>query len=218
MLKQSWKHLCAACNCEDNRGGSSRGKNVIENLHAGVVVDGRYRIVECLGTGGMGTVFSAVEFGFSRQVAIKFLHIGLLSSQENLSRFQREAKTLSRLSEPHILACYRCGVWTSAGNPGLQMPYIAMEYLQGKSLRELLSERGHLPADQAMFIVLQVCNAMAVAHEAGVVHRDLKPANIMILNEPHENFVKIVDFGLAKVTVYAGSGIGRWWNLVLTWN
>ncbi len=157
----------------------------------GTIVDERYQVLEHLGEGGMGNVFKAVELELDRVVALKVLHHGLLMDRESQSRFIREGKILSSESNPHVVRFYRFGLWE-------QIPFIVMEYLQGKSLSMLIHEEKRLNPDRCIALMAQVCEAMVAMHEHGIMHRDLKPSNIMVLNAPEPDFVKIVDFGLAR--------------------
>ncbi len=156
----------------------------------GQIVDDRYLLIELLGEGGMGTVFKAREIDLERLVAIKFLHPAL-TGQTDWSRFEREAKVLSLLSHPNIVAFFRFGVANSH-------PYIAMEYLEGLSLRSTL-EKQSLTAEQCIEIAIQICDAIAGAHELGILHRDLKPENVVVDNNREILQVRIVDFGLASM-------------------
>jgi predicted Ser/Thr protein kinase/tetratricopeptide (TPR) repeat protein len=156
---------------------------------------GRHEIVELVGRGGMGVVYRARQTGLDRVVALKVISPRLAADRGFVDRFEREAKTLARLSHPNIVAVYDCGV--EGGTP-----YLVMEYVEGVSLRRLLAER-RLPPDEALRIVPQLCDALEYAHAQGVVHRDIKPENILIDTKGQ---VRIADFGLAMV---AGIGASR---------
>lgn len=174
---------------------------LIDSLQSGTVIDGRYVLTGRIGDGGMGAVFSCTEIGLERFLALKFLHPELLVDEDNRQRFQLEGKILSDLAHPNILTVYRFGIWstgTSTGEP-LPVPYIVMELLKGRTLRSLLDERGAMPPLQCAEIILQVCEAMSCAHAKGFVHRDMKPDNLMMIENKGEPFVKILDFGLARV-------------------
>lgn len=158
-------------------------------IPAGTIIDDRYEVIEHIGDGGMGNVFKARELGLERIVAIKLIHQSLLGDDEMLNRFKREGMVLSRLSHPNLLRCYRFGLWRQ------NIPYIAMEYLEGVSLT---SNATPIPPDRLLPLAAQICEGMAHAHKAHVVHRDLKPTNIMLLKQNKEgDLVKILDFGLA---------------------
>ncbi|MBY0552452.1 MAG: protein kinase [Candidatus Obscuribacterales bacterium] len=167
-------------------------------LTIGTVVDGRYRIEALVNEGGMGTIFSATEIGLERKIALKCLHAELLGDEDSRLRFEREGRLLAELSHANILRCYRFGIWRpNRTDPELAFPYIAMEFLEGSSLRNLL-DRAPVSPEHALEVIIQVCNAMEYAHSRNIVHRDLKPTNIMLLRGSF-NSVKVVDFGLAKL-------------------
>jgi len=148
---------------------------------------GLYRIVDQIGSGGMGEVYRATDTKLGRDVAIKTLPSSLANDPDRLARFEREAKVLATLNHAHIGAIY--GLDEHAGTQ-----FIAMELVEGQTLEERLKE-GRLPVDTALHIALQVTEALEAAHDKGVVHRDLKPANIMLTPD---GVVKVLDFGLAK--------------------
>lgn len=174
------------------------------NLNPDDMVDGRYKILSSLGEGGMGTVYKAVELQLNRIVALKFIHSSLLTDRDTRSRFFREGKVLSRLVHPNILTFYRLGVWNG------QYPYIALEYAEGKTLRQVLCDEVRFEWNRAVTVVAQVADAMSYSHASGIVHRDLKPNNIMLvepgsgapssssLSTPSTECVKVFDFGLAR--------------------
>lgn len=188
----------------------------IENLlQPGTIIDGRYEIIGRIGDGGMGTVFSCRELELDRTVAVKFLHSELLD-EESQSRFQLEGKILSELNHPNILKVFRFGVLTiadSQGESSSQLPYLAMEYLTGTTLRKVLDERVRLPPHMCAAIAKEVCSGLYAAHNPGFVHRDIKPGNLMLtgeLNSDRDIRVKILDFGLAstRTTVQHHTGTG----------
>jgi predicted ATPase len=149
---------------------------------------GPYEIVDRLGAGGMGEVYRARDARLDRCVAIKILPSAFSSESEQLHRFKEEARSASALNHPNIITIYELGQHGPTH-------YIAMELVDGKTLRELLGS-GLLPMRKAIEIAAQVAEGLTKAHEAGISHRDLKPENLMISND---GFVKILDFGLAKV-------------------
>lgn len=157
-------------------------------LATGTLVDARYEIIEEIGQGGIGTVFKARELGTERIVALKMLHLTLVADHDSRERFRREGLLLSRLEHPNILRCYRFGVWND------RWPYISMEYLNGLDLQEVSG----MNESRALTIVRQACLAMDYAHQQSIIHRDLRPANMIILDQPEVDFVKVVDFGLAR--------------------
>jgi predicted ATPase len=146
-----------------------------------------YRIVEKLGSGGMGVVYKAEDTRLQRFVALKFLPDEVAKDSQALARFQREAQAASALNHPNIVTIYERGQNGSTY-------YIAMELVEGKTLRELFFS-GSLPIRKVIEIATQIAEGLAKAHEAGIAHRDLKPENVMV---SHDGFVKILDFGLAK--------------------
>lgn len=171
------------------------------NFQPGDIIDNRYEIIAPLGEGGMGAVFRAQELGLERLIALKVLQPLLISDDEVRQRFQQEGKILSSLVHPNLPIFYRFGLWQQS------YPYIAMELLSGITLRELLDQNGSVPPTRLIPIVLQICSAMDSAHKVSIVHRDLKPSNIMLVDAPRaeepqpvQDLVKILDFGLARVT------------------
>lgn len=148
---------------------------------------GYYEIVKLLGVGGMGEVYQARDPRLGRVVAIKILPAEFAADRDRLLRFDREARSASALNHPNIVTIYELG--QDGSNH-----YIAMELIEGKTLREILLA-GSLPIRKAIEIAAQVAEGLAKAHEAGIAHRDLKPENLML---SHDGFIKILDFGLAK--------------------
>src|SRR5215468_66278 len=147
---------------------------------------GPYEIQGPLGAGGMGEVYKARDTRLERTVAVKVLPKHLSASPEVRQRFEREAKTVSQLSHPHICALY------DVGREG-ETEYLVMEYLEGETLAERLV-KGPLPLEQTLRCGIEITDALDKAHRRGIVHRDLKPGNVMLTRSG----VKILDFGLAK--------------------
>ncbi len=139
----------------------------------------------------MGKVYKARQIDADREVALKLLKE--IHDVENKERFFREFKILSELQHQHIMTVYGLALYADS------VPYAVCELLDGKSLRQLLLERGHLSWQEVVEIALQVASALSFAHKSSVIHRDLKPENIILVNKPRENYVKIIDFGLSKV-------------------
>ena len=150
---------------------------------------GPYEIVAALGVGGMGEVYRARDARLGREVAVKVLPADLSSDKDRVRRFEQEARSASGLDHPNIITIYDIGSADST-------LYIAMQYVEGKTLRELLSS-GPLPTKKVLEISVQIAEGLAKAHAAGIIHRDLKPENVMV---SRDGFVKILDFGLAKLT------------------
>lgn len=155
------------------------------------IAQGRYRVNEYLGQGGMGQVYKATDTVLDRIVAIKLLNYGRLEGKFAI-RFQQEAKALSNLSNSGILSVYDFGL-TETG-----YPFMATEFVDGITLREYLNQKGFLSVLDAVQIANQIAKAMAHAHEKSIVHRDLKPENIILLEENEEVSTKILDFGISK--------------------
>jgi hypothetical protein len=158
---------------------------------------GSYEVLSPLGAGGMGEVYRARDTRLSREVAIKVLPAEMAADGERLKRFEKEARSASSLNHPSIVTIYEIGQEGATS-------YIAMELVEGKTLRDLVLG-GPLPIKKLLQIGAQVAEGLSRAHEAGIVHRDLKPENVMVTKD---GLAKILDFGLAKLT-YAGAGSGN---------
>lgn len=159
----------------------------------GRILDGRFRIVEVLGQGGMGAVYKAIHTQMDRICAIKLLTPVSTDKESSIARFRREAKMTSRIDSPNAVTIYDFG----EAEPGLL--YIAMEYIQGESLAQVLAREPSLAIERVLSITNQIAGALTAAHSLGIVHRDLKPANIMLTRKKGENeVVKVLDFGIAK--------------------
>jgi serine/threonine-protein kinase len=170
-------------------------------------IGGKYELLSLLGKGGMGTVYKAEQTFIGRQVALKLLRPKEYESNidEYLQRFRREAQTASQIRHPSAITIYDYGVECVEGKEDL--PYLAMEFIEGKTLKEVLKETGTLPLDRIIPIMAQVCGALHEAHLLGIVHRDLKPDNIMI-SKRHDGseWAHVLDFGIAKVLTEGGDG------------
>src|SRR5262249_17591241 len=153
-------------------------------------VVGHYKMLAFLGRGGVGEVYLAQDSRLGRKVPLKVLPTSLSHDEDRLRRFEREARSASTLNHPNVCVIYEVGE-TEDGHP-----FIAMEHIVGRTLRQRFAE-GSLRLDTAIDITLQVASALAAAHQAGVVHRDIKPENVMLRDD---GYVKVLDFGLAKLT------------------
>ena len=165
------------------------------NRLIGRQVAGRFTIKRFLGEGGMATVFVAEQDQEPRQVALKIMNEDLNADRTFVKRFQREAKAAARVQHPNSVSLIDYGVADG-------LSYIAMELLAGDDLYVLLEREGAITQGRAARLVVEVCDALMVAHELGIVHRDLKPENIMVIPDPaHANGerVKVLDFGIAKL-------------------
>jgi serine/threonine protein kinase len=159
------------------------------------VDNGEYRIVQRIGSGGMGAVYKAEQPSMNRFVAIKVLHSRYMARGDLVSRFRREARAMSQLSHPNTARVYKYGQLDDGSL------YFVMEYLEGRNLVQEVKGVGLVDPERAIKIMLPVCAALDEAHRAGMIHRDLKPENIFLTNQGgSEDFPKVLDFGLAKVT------------------
>lgn len=169
----------------------------VKDALIGVCFAEKYNITEQIGAGGMGSVYKARHKLLQKDFAIKLLHVHMMKDVESVKRFYHEGKTLSRLQHPNIMSMTDFGLFRG-------QPYIVMEFLSGTSLDKLLEKRGTIPLPVFFDICLQICDALAHAHSQHVAHRDLKPANIVLFRDTSgRDFVKIVDFGLAKLIATA---------------
>ncbi|WP_428268103.1 protein kinase domain-containing protein [Haliangium sp.] len=172
----------------------------------GQVIDGRYRIERLIGEGGMGRVYLAEHVEIGRRVAMKILHPVYSHMPDLVERFRREARAASRIGHPHIVDV------TDSGRTREGSVYFVMEYLEGVDLGTVIEREGSLDIRRSLRIGNQICRALAAAHDAGIIHRDLKPDNIYLtLREGGSDFVKVLDFGIAK-----SSESERAWNRRLT--
>jgi len=154
----------------------------------GSVVDGRYRVVARIARGGMATVYEAVDLRLDRPVALKVMSPALAEDPDFVARFRREARSAAQLSHPHVVAVFDQGEADG-------LPYLAMEFVSGRTLRDVLRDYGLLSPEQALTILDPVLEALSAAHDAGFVHRDVKPENILISDDGR---VKVTDFGMAR--------------------
>jgi len=160
----------------------------------GAVLEGRYRIRGRIAHGGMATVYHALDERLERTVAVKVMHPSYAADPSFLERFTREAKSIARLNHPNVV-----GVYDQGSHDGLA--YLVMEYVRGRTLRDLLVEHGRLSPAEAMAVLDPLVSALAAAHRAGLVHRDVKPENVLLGDDGE---IKVADFGLARAAESAG--------------
>ncbi|OEU96136.1 protein kinase domain-containing protein [Streptomyces oceani] len=164
--------------------------------YIGRTIGGRFQLQSLLGAGGMASVYLAYDSVLDRQVAVKTLHTDLGREQSFRERFRREAQSVAKLTHTNIVSVFDSG---EDEIDGAMVPYIVMEYVEGKPLRSVLDEDiaqfGAMPADKALKIVSDVVAALDVSHEMGLVHRDIKPGNVMVTRR---GVVKVMDFGIAR--------------------
>jgi serine/threonine protein kinase len=156
----------------------------------GLLVDGRFEVLERIGSGGMGTVYRARQLSVDRDVAVKFIHESAAGDPERARRFEKEARIIARLEDPHTLKLIDFGI-----DRGRR--YLVTEYLQGETLADRLA-RASLSAEAVRDLLRPICDALAEAHEQGVVHRDLKPHNIFLQRIGDREVVRVLDFGIAR--------------------
>ncbi|HUB05491.1 MAG TPA: serine/threonine-protein kinase [Myxococcales bacterium] len=166
----------------------------ISRLGPGTVVGG-YRILESLGEGGMGRVFTAQQQRLGKRVALKVLRPEYASSPSAIKRFFQEAKAASCIENPHIVQVFDFG-----DDQGLKCCYLVMELLNGSDLARARDRDGPFPLSRSLSIIRQLGAGLAAAHARGIVHRDLKPENVFLVPDAGSDFVKILDFGLAKLS------------------
>ena len=167
--------------------------------YKGQTLDGKYRIGELLGEGGMGRVYLGEHVLIGRQVAVKFLHAALNSNEEAVRRFYREAQSAAAIRHRNVIDVLDVGV-----SPDGE-PYLVMEYLQGESLSDMIARAGVFDVATACGIFEPALNALQAAHDCGIVHRDLKPDNIFLAHQQGEPpTVKLIDFGISKISEAVG--------------
>src|SRR2546426_5047337 len=160
---------------------------------------GKYRIEKLIKRGGMGAVYRGKHVLMDKTVAIKVLRPSLAADHEVVTRFSREAKAASRISHPHAVSV------TDFGEAENGVVFLVMEYLDGRTLKEVIKSEGPMALDQVVEIVRQVSGALDAAHQQGVVHRDLKSDNIMISRTNGGEWAKVLDFGIAKIQQPGGA-------------
>ena len=191
--------ICPVCSTEyaddvkfcPNDGQTLRSAAPASDLVGQVVAD-RYHVIKKLGEGGMGQVYLAEHVKMGRRSAIKVMNPSMVHDPDAVARFNREASNASRITHPNVCAIYDFGE-TPDG-----LIYLAMEFIEGEPLTDLLEREGALPVPRAVGIFTQVAEALQAAHDLGIVHRDLKPDNVMLAQRKGGDQVKVVDFGIAK--------------------
>jgi serine/threonine-protein kinase len=164
----------------------------------GELIDGRYQLIRQMATGGMASIYEALDTRLDRKVAVKIMHSHLAQDEQFVERFIREAKAAAALSHPNIVAVQDQG-WNQNGTPAI---FLVMEMIEGHTLREYLNEQGKLSIADGIKFLIPVLSALSAAHKIGIVHRDIKPENILISKEGR---IKIADFGLAKGPLLGGT-------------
>lgn len=180
-------HFCPTCGIQ--RVGEADTAGLI-----GRTIKGKYRVLEELGSGSMGTVYLAEHVSLKKRVALKVLHKDLNVSEETLQRFQREGIAAGQVSHPNAIQIF------DFDRDAEGHFFLAMEYVEGKSLKEVLAERGALSSADSLLLARQLLSTLVEAHRHGIVHRDLKPENLMVVrNSAGELSLKVLDFGLSKL-------------------
>jgi len=171
----------------------------------GQILSNQFRIQRQLGAGGMGAVYLAEQIDMERPVVVKVLHPELTAgSPTAVERFKREAKAVARLNHPHVVQVHVFGT-TDSG----QM-FLAMEYVEGHNLADVIASQGPFPEARALKVLDQICSALTEAHGAGLVHRDLKPENVMLANRfGNPDYVKVLDFGIARIANEGQAGLTK---------
>lgn len=159
----------------------------------GETLAGKYRVEERLSVGGMGTVYRGTHILMGKKVAIKVLRPSLAADEKIVARFSREARAASKISHPHALSV------TDFGEDEGGVVFLVMEFLNGRTLKQVIRDESPLPLSRAVEIMRQVGSALDAAHAEGVVHRDLKSDNIMLINASGADYAKVLDFGIAKI-------------------
>jgi len=168
----------------------------------GKTLAGKYRVEELVSEGGMGAVYRGTHILMDKTVALKVLHPALAADNVIVARFSREARAASRISHPHAISV------TDFGESEDGIVFLVMEFLHGRTLKEVIKTSGPLPLKRVVEIMRQVCGALEAAHAENVVHRDLKTENIMLLDVAENDWVKVLDFGIAKIQEPAGQDPG----------
>jgi eukaryotic-like serine/threonine-protein kinase len=158
----------------------------------GTSLSGRYRLDARIAAGGMSTVYKAFDETLERDVAVKLMHREVAADSDELERFRREARSVARLSHPHIVGVIDTG---DDGDPTHPRPYIVFEYVEGETLKERIRRNGRLPITESIAYAIEIARALGLAHSQHIVHRDVKPQNVLI---DKEGSAKVTDFGIAR--------------------
>ncbi|MGC4001209.1 MAG: protein kinase [Anaeromyxobacter sp.] len=189
-------NFCPGCGLDLRPSGRAGPPSLL-----GLIVADRYRLIGPLGEGGMGSVYKAEHIRMGKALAVKILRGDFARDPQAVARFRAEAQLVSRLSHPHTIAVFDFGEIERLGGF-----YLAMEYVPGRDLAHALRYDGPFHESRAAHLAVQVLGSLAEAHEAGIVHRDMKPGNLMLMQtRPGEDFVKVLDFGIAKLRDDAGA-------------
>src|SRR5262245_43307354 len=165
----------------------------------GEIVDGRFRVEEKLGSGGMGTVWRVQHVVSLQRLALKTLDPTYAKEEEGTQRFLREARSAAALKTRHVVRIIDAQMHHH--HQGVPLPFLVMELLEGKNLQQIIEERGRIPGPEMIWVAGQLARALDVAHRQGIAHRDLKPSNVFIAtDEEGHPIVKLCDFGIAKLT------------------
>src|ERR1041384_1464600 len=170
----------------------------VDDPRVGLILDSKYKLIESLGQGGMGSVFRAQRLHIGDEVAVKLLHQDLVREKQALERFRREARTAAMIRHPNVVSIHDFNDGTGETSEA----YIVMELVRGVSLGTLLRREGRMSPERAVRLMQDICAGVGVAHRQGLLHRDLKPDNVIVVPPSHEGdeeTAKVVDFGLAKV-------------------
>ena len=168
----------------------------------GLTVDNRYNITQRIAHGGMATVYRAVDTRLDREVALKILRPNMAEDPSVIEKFEAEAKNTAKINHPHVINVYDQGLGT-VGNG--KVAFLAMEFIEGHTLREVMRAAGNMSVDETWKIALPIIRGVAAAHRAGLIHRDIKPENVLV---SHDGDIKVADFGLARAASnHTGTGM-----------
>ena len=170
----------------------SASHHALPEMLVGTVLDDRYELLELIGQGGFGQVYRGRQATVERDIAVKVISRTLIHDEEAAKRFEREARLSGKLNHPHVVHTIAFGC-TKDG-----LYYLVMEFVKGRTLKEILAEERRFEVRRAAHIVAQICDALEAAHTMDIIHRDLKPSNVMVADDTAGDFVKILDYGLAK--------------------